>query len=118
MRTGLCLLGVLLVGFGSAEAARRVTPEQLATMVAEAQTGHKSDAALVRELADVELTARVSEAAAKQMMAAAPGAKSAEALRALVDESVWSLRRVRWRRPLRRILRRRSRYWARPCTTW
>ena len=89
MRTGLCLLGVLLVGFGSAEAARRVTPEQLATMVAEAQTGHKSDAALVRELADVELTARVSEAAAKQMMAAAPGAKSAEALRALVDESVF-----------------------------
>ncbi len=89
MRFLVCVLGVLLAGLGSAEASKRVTPEQLATMVAEAQTAHKSDAALVRELADVELTARVTEAAAKQMMAAAPGQKSAEALEALVDESVF-----------------------------
>jgi VWFA-related protein len=70
-------------------AAKRMTVEQLQQTLAAAQSAHRKDGDVVQQLADVELTARVSPQVLQQLLAASVGPKTTEELRALADASVF-----------------------------
>jgi VWFA-related protein len=85
-----------LVAFGAvaaiafpAFAARRTTVEQLQQTLAAATAAHRTDEAVAQQLADVELTARLSAPALQQMISANPGPKTQQMLRAIADASVF-----------------------------
>ncbi len=79
----LALAGSTLPSF----AAQPTTVEQLERMLAQSQG--KPDAEVARQLADVELTERLSSARLVQLRADAPGEKSRQALLLLADESAF-----------------------------
>jgi len=70
-------------------AAKQMTVEELRQTLAVAQQAHRADEAVLRQLADVDLTARVSDTDLKQMIAASPGPRTTMTLRALADASVF-----------------------------
>ena len=70
-------------------AAKRMTVEQLQQTLAAAQSSHRKDDDLVQQLAEVELTSRVTPAALQQLLTASAGPKTTAELRALADASVF-----------------------------
>lgn len=83
-RVGLCL--VLATSFAlTTHAATRVSLEDLQRVLASAQG--KSDGDVAKQLADLELTERVSAAERQKLNAGLPGAKAQEAMDALADSS-------------------------------
>jgi hypothetical protein len=84
-----CLLPILLWAAGSLQAfaASPITAEQLENIVAAA--GHKSDAAVAREISGLELTERLSMARFSRCVADLPGPHAKEALLALADMSAF-----------------------------
>jgi VWFA-related protein len=82
------LLAFVAIPF-PAWAAKRMTVEQLQQTLAAAQSSHRKDDDLVQQLADVELTSRVSPAALQQLLTASAGPKTTAELRALADASVF-----------------------------
>ncbi len=87
MRWRSAILVTLLASAVCAQAARKVTPDQLTQLLADA--AHRSDASVVRALSDLELTAPLPDAQLQQLTAALPGPKSAQSLRALADQAVF-----------------------------
>lgn len=85
----LMLLFVLASLPVSALAAKRMTADQLQQFVASATAGHKTDDAVAQQLADVELTAQMSSSALQQIIAASPGLKTAQMLRAVADTAAF-----------------------------
>src|SRR5271168_3226522 len=85
----LTLLGMMAIMSIPALAAKRMTVEQLQQTIAAAQAAHRKDNDLVQQLAEVELTSRLSSATLSQLSAASPGPRTTQALRALADASVF-----------------------------
>ena len=72
-----------------ARAVKRITVEQLRQALAAAQSAHKKDREIVEQLADIELTDRLSSAGLEDMLKSGAGPKTATELRALADASVF-----------------------------
>ena len=89
MRNRWACVGWMLTASLPALGARQMTVEQLAQAVKAAHEAHRADDAAMRELADVTLTARLDNAALSRMLAESPGPRTAQALRALADASVF-----------------------------
>ena len=70
-------------------AAKRMTVEQLQQTLTAAQTAHRKDPDLAQQLAEVELTARISSEVLQRLLASTPGPKTTAELRALADASVF-----------------------------
>jgi VWFA-related protein len=70
-------------------AAKRITVDQLQQLLTSAQQAHRTDDAVVKQLADTELESRVGPADLVKLIATAPGPKSAQLVRALGDASVF-----------------------------
>ena len=86
LRKGLILLVAGCAGL-PAWASNPVTVDQLAAIVAKAQT--KMDGEAAKELSGLELTERLSSARYEQLRVVLPGDRSKEALLALADTSVF-----------------------------
>jgi VWFA-related protein len=85
------ILLILLLAFSaeSALAARRVTVDQLQQILATARAGAKPDAVVAQQLAEVELSERLSDATLAKLQQNPPGPKTVEALAVLADSSVF-----------------------------
>jgi len=70
-------------------AAKRITAEQLQQTLATAQSSHRPDDAVAKQLEDMELAARLSSTALQQLIAVSPGPKTTAALRTLSDQSAF-----------------------------
>jgi len=89
MRKALALLAIVIAMSVPSLAVKRMTVEQLQQTVAAAQASHRKDDEVVQQLAEVELTARLSSAALQRMIDASPGAGTTQALRAIADTSAF-----------------------------
>jgi VWFA-related protein len=89
MRKTLALLAVVIAMSVPSLAVKRMTVEQLKQTVAAAQASHRKDDEMVQQLAEVELTARLSSTALQQMIAASPGPGTTQLLRAIADTSAF-----------------------------
>src|SRR5580658_8809401 len=87
LHAALALLTTIAVMPSPALAAKRMTVEQLQQTLTAAQSAHRKDSDVVQQLADVELTARVSSQALQQLLDASPGPRTAAEVRALADTS-------------------------------
>jgi VWFA-related protein len=85
----MAFLVVLVALQFPAFAAKRVTIEQLQQVVVGAQASHRSDEAVVQQLTDVKLTARLNSFLLQKLVAASPGPKTTQALQALADTSAF-----------------------------
>lgn len=83
------ILAAILAGLAlPAGAAKRVTVAQLEQALTAASAAHKADADVARQLAGMELSERLTDAALGRLKASlTPGSTAAEALELLADES-------------------------------
>jgi hypothetical protein len=89
LHAGLTLFLVLSVFNSPALAAKRMTIDQLRQTLASAQSAHKRDAELAGQLADVELTERLSYATLADLLRSNSGPRTTASLRALAGASVF-----------------------------
>jgi len=85
LATSSAILVVMPVAEQSAR--NRINAEQLKQLLTTAQTAHQSDEAVLKQLENVELSARLNTASQDEILAISPGARSSMALRALIDLS-------------------------------
>ncbi len=85
------ILLILLLAFSaeSALAARRVTIDQLQQILATAHASAKPDAIVAQQLAEVELSERLSDSTLSRLQQNPPGPKTVEALAILADSSAF-----------------------------
>lgn len=89
VHAALALLTAFALMPSPAFAAKRMTVEQLQQMLTAAQSARRKDTDVVQQLADIELTARVSSEALQQLLEASPGPRTTAEVRALADSSVF-----------------------------
>ncbi len=89
MRKTLALLAFVIAMSVPSLAVKRITVEQLQQTVAAAQASHRKDDEMVQQLAEVELTSRLSSSALQQIIASSPGPGTTLALRAIADTSAF-----------------------------
>ena len=73
----------------SSGAAKQTTADQLKQILTAAQAGHRNDQAVLQQLTDLTMTARLSTPVLQQLIAISPGPKTTQALRALADDSAF-----------------------------
>ena len=88
-RSALALLLFSAAWVFPAMAAKPMSIEQLQQVLKDAQSSHRRDLDVSQQLADVEITARLSAATRDQLIGLSPGMATTNTLRALADASVF-----------------------------
>jgi VWFA-related protein len=88
-RARLMLFAAFALAPLPALAAKKLSVEQLQQLIAAAQTQHRSDGDLARDLSGVKLTERLSTPVLEQMVAESPGARTTQSLNFLADAAVF-----------------------------
>jgi len=89
MRNNLIVLAVFAAMSLPACAARPISVGELQQTLTTAHASHQPDAAVMQQLSDVRLTARLTGTSLQKLVANSPGPKTTEALRAIAGASAF-----------------------------